>query len=220
MLIAVAITYLVCSLSFPWLVARLYGVDLARVGSRKLGGSNLVKSVGLLPGIAGGVLDAAKAFAAVLVTRALGLDLETQLACGIAANVAQMWPLFHRFDGGRANATGWGFALAVDPIAALIMGIPLLAALVLTVSVRPRPTRLFPLASLLSFFVFPAVIWEQEGLTPTVVAGVIVLALIVVRRVTAGLRDDLATGAGPARVLINRALYDRSELQERGLVPI
>ena len=220
MLIAVAVTYLVCSLSFPWLVARLYGVDLAKVGSRKLGGSNLVKSVGLLPGVAGGVLDAAKAFAAVLVTRALGFDLETQLACGIAANVAQMWPVFHRFDGGRANATGWGFALAVDPIAALIMGIPLLAALVLTASVRPRPTRLFPLASLLSFFVFPAVIWEQEGITPTVVAGVIVLTLIVIRRITAGLREDLATGAGPARVLVNRALYDRSELQERGLVPI
>ena len=220
MLIAVAVTYVVCSVSFPWLVARLYGVDLANVGSRKLGGSNLVKSVGLVPGIAGGVLDAAKAFASVLIARADGLDLETQLACGIAANVAQMWPLFHRFDGGRANATGWGFALAVDPIAALIMGIPLLAALLLTASVRPRPTRLFPLASLLSFFVFPAVIWEQEGITPTVVAGVIVLALILVRRVTAGLREDLATGAAVARVLINRALYDRSELQERGLVPI
>jgi glycerol-3-phosphate acyltransferase PlsY len=176
----------------------------------------LVKTVVTDPG----VLDAAKAFAAVLVARALGLDLETQLACGIAANVAQMWPVFHRFDGGRANATGWGFALAVDPIAALIMGIPLLAALLLTISVRPRPTRLFPLASLLSFFVFPAVIWEQEGITPTVVAGVIVLVLIVVRRITAGLRDDLATGAALARVLINRALYDRSELQERGLVPI
>jgi glycerol-3-phosphate acyltransferase PlsY len=131
-----------------------------------------------------------------------------------------MWPLFHRFDGGRANATGWGFALAADPIAALIMGIPLAAALVLTLVVRPRPTRLFPLASLLSFFVFPAVIWEQEGTTPTVLAGVVLLVLIVVRRVTAGLRGDLATGAPLSRVVANRALYDRSELQERGLVAI
>ena len=220
MLIASVATYLVCSLSFPWLIARLYGIDLAKVGSQKLGGSNLVKSVGLVPGLIGGVLDGAKAFAAVLLARAIGLDLETQLACGVAANVAQMWPLFHRFDGGRANATGWGFAIAVDAIAAVIMFIPLLAALVLTVSVRPRPTRLFPLASLLSFFVFPAVIWEQDGVTPSVVAGVIVLALIVLRRITAGLRADLATGAAVTRIVINRALYDRSELQERGLVAI
>lgn len=219
-LLAVLVAYLLSSLSFPWLVARLYGVDLRTTGSRKLGGSNLMRTVGVAPGIAGGLLDAAKGFAAVLVARALGLPLEVQLACGLAANVGQMWPIFHRFNGGRANATGWGFALAADPIAALIMGIPLAAALSLTATVRPRPTRLFPLASLLSFFVFPAVIWEQDGTTPTVIAGLVLVALIVIRRITAGLPDDLATGAPVSRVLANRALYDRSELQERGLVAI
>ena len=219
-LFAILITYVLSSLSFPWLVARLYGIDLRTVGSRKLGGSNLVKTVGVVPGIVGGVLDAAKSFAAVLIARALGLPLDVQLACGLAANVGQMWPLFHRFDGGRANATGWGFALAADPIAALIMGIPLAAALILTATVRPRPTRLFPLASLLSFFVFPAVIWEQEGTTPTVVAGLVLVALIVLRRITAGIHEDLATGAPVSRVIANRALYDRSELQERGVVAI
>ena len=219
-LLTALVTYVLSSLSFPWLVARLYGVDLRTSGSRKLGGSNLMRSVGVLPGIAGGVLDAAKGFAAVLVARALGLPLDVQLACGLAANVGQMWPAFHRFDGGRANATGWGFALAADPIAALIMGIPLAAALLLTTTVRPRPTRLFPLASLLSFFVFPAVIWEQEGTTPTVVAGLVLVSLILIRRITAGLREDLATGAPLSRVIANRALYDRSELQERGLVAI
>lgn len=218
--LAVVLTYVLCSLSFPWVIARLYGVDLQKVGSRKLGGSNLVKTVGIAQGIAGGLLDALKGFAAVLVARGLGLPLDVQLALGLTATVAQMWPLFHRFDGGRANATGWGFALAADPIAALIMGIPLGAALAMTLVVRPRPTRLIPLASLLSFFVFPAVIWEQEGATPTVVAGVVVLALIVIRRVTAGLRGDLATGAPLSRVVANRALYDRSELQEQGLVAI
>jgi glycerol-3-phosphate acyltransferase PlsY len=217
---AIALAYLLSSVSFPWLVARLYGVDLQRVGSRKLGGSNLVKSVGVVPGVAGGLLDAAKSLAAVLIARALGLPLEVQLACGLAANVGQMWPIFHGFDGGRANATGWGFALASDPVAALIMGAPLAAALVLGALVRPRPTRLFPLASLLSFFVFPAVIWEQDGITPTVVAGLGLVGLILVRRVTAGLREDLRTGAPLSRVLANRALYDRSELQERGLVGI
>ena len=219
-LLAVMVSYVLSSLSFPWLVARLYGIDLQKAGSRKLGGSNLVKTVGVVPGIVGGLLDAAKGIAAVLIARVLGLPLDVQLACGLAANVGQMWPLFHRFDGGRANATGWGFALAADPVAALIMGVPLAAALILASLVRPRPTRLFPLASLLSFFVFPAVIWEQESTTPTVVAGAVLLGLIVLRRVTAGLQADLATGAPLSRVIANRVLYDRSELQEQGLVAI
>lgn len=217
---AVIATYLLASISFPYWIARAYGVDLRAVGERKLGGGNLTKSVGLAPGIAGGVLDGAKGFLAVVVARSLGLPLEVQLACGIAALVGQMWPVFHQFDGGRANATGWGFALAADPIAALIMGVPLYLSLIAVRIVHPRPTRLLPLASLLSFAIFPAVIWEQEGTTATVVAGLVVLALIVARRITAGLRDDLATGAPLSRVVANRAMYDRSELQERGIVAI
>lgn len=219
-LAAIAVTYLASSLSFPWLIARLYGVDLRQVGARKLGGSNLGKTVGLWQGIVGGVLDGAKGFAAVLVARGLGLPLETQLVCGIAAVVGQMWPLFHGFDGGRANATGWGFAIAADPVAALIMGSPIYAALAANAVVRPRPTRLLPIAGLLSFVIFPAVIWEQEGVTPTVTAGLVVLALVVVRRITAGLRDDLATGAPLSRIIANRTLFDRSELQQRGVVAI
>lgn len=216
----VLLAYLVGSISFPWLIARAYGVDLQRTGSRKLGGSNLGQTVGFAQGAAGGVLDGTKAFAAILLARALGLGLETELLAGLSAVVGQMWPVFHRFDGGRANATGWGFAIAADPIAALVMGAPIYLTLIAYALVRPRPRRLLPLASLLSFGIFAAVIWEQEGMTPTVAAGLALLVLVVIRRVTAGLRDDLATRAPLARVLANRALFDRSELQQRGVVAL
>jgi hypothetical protein len=53
-----------------------------------------------------------------------------------------------------------------------------------------------------------------------VVAGLVVLALIVVRRISAGITADLATGAPAPRVVLNRALFDRSELQQRGVVAI
>jgi acyl-phosphate glycerol 3-phosphate acyltransferase len=218
--VAVLLSYLAGSISFPYWIARLRGVDLRTVGSRKLGGSNLWKSVGPGEAIVGGLLDAAKGFVAVVVARAIGLPLEAQLACGIAAIVGQMWPVFHGFDGGRANSAGWGFALAGDPIAFVIMMLPVLAAIAMRVAVRPRPSRVLPLASLLSFGVFPAVIWEQDGTTAVVQAGFVVLALIVGRRITAGLGEDLATGAPPARVLANRALFDRTELQQRGVVGI
>ena len=218
--LAVLLAYLGGSVSFPYWVGRLRGVDLRATGSRKLGGSNLWKSVGPLEGIVGGLLDAAKGLVAVQVARAVGLPLELQLACGLAAIAGQSWPVFHRFDGGRANSTGWGFALAVDPIAFAIMMLPVVAGIALRASVRPRPTRVIPIASLCSFAVFPAVIWEQEGTTPAVVAGLALLTLILLRRLTAGIGADLATGAAPARVVANRLLFDRSELQQRGRVAI
>jgi acyl phosphate:glycerol-3-phosphate acyltransferase len=218
--LAVLASYLLASISFPYWIARAKGVDLRAFGSRKLGGSNLAKAVTPLHGLAGGLLDGAKGFAAVVLTRALGLPLETQLLCGLAAIAGQMWPVFHRFDGGRANATTWGFQLASDFIAFLIGWIPVIVAAALRITIQPRPKRLLPIANLLSYAVFPAVIWEQEGTTSTVLAGVAALVLVIVRRVTAGISEDLATGAPAGRVLLNRALFDRSELQERGLVAI
>jgi glycerol-3-phosphate acyltransferase PlsY len=218
--LAVVASYLVASVSFPYWIARAKGVDLRAFGSRKLGGSNLAKATTPLHGTAGGLLDAAKGFAAVVLARALGFPVETQLLCGLAALAGQMWPLFHQLDGGRANASAWGFQLAADFIAFFIAWIPTIVAAVLRITVRPRPKRLVPLANLLSYAVFPAVIWEQEGATPTVLAGVAALVLIVVRRLTAGLGEDLATGASPAKIVLNRALFDRSELQERGLVAV
>jgi len=218
--IAVVLSYVFASISFPYWIARAKGVDLRAFGSHKLGGSNLARAVTPLHGVAGGLLDGAKGFAAVVIARGLGLPVETQLLCGLAAIAGQMWPVFHQFDGGRANATAWGFQLAADFIAFFIAWIPVIVAAVLRITVRPRPKRLLPLANLLSYAVFPAVIWEQEGITPTVLAGMGALGLVVLRRLTAGLREDLATGAPAARVIANRALFDRSELQERGLVAI
>jgi acyl phosphate:glycerol-3-phosphate acyltransferase len=218
--LAVAASYLLASVSFPYWIARAKGIDLRAFGSRKLGGSNLAKAVTPMHGIAGGVLDGAKGFAAVVLARALGLPLETQLLCGLAAVAGQMWPIFHQFDGGRANATAWGFELAADFTAFFIAWIPVIVAAVFRITVRPKPRRLLPLANLLSYGVFSAVIWEQEGLTPTVLAGLGALGLVLLRRLTAGVREDLATGAPIARVIVNRALFDRSELQERGLVSI
>jgi len=218
--VAVVASYVLASISFPYWIARAKGIDLRAFGSRKLGGSNLAKAVTPLHGVAGGVLDGVKGFAAVVIARGLGFPVETQLLCGLSAIAGQMWPVFHGFDGGRANATTWGFQLASDFIAFFIAWIPVIVAAVLRITVRPRPKRLLPIANLLSYAVFPAVIWEQEGVTPTVLAGLMALVLIVVRRLTAGIGEDLATGAPAARVILNRALFDRSELQERGLVAI
>lgn len=217
---AVVAAYLVGSVSFPWIVAWWHRVDLRAVGSRKLGGSNLTTALGLRWGIVGGLLDALKGALVVAVAGALGLPLEIRILCGLAAVAGQMWPIFHDLDGGRANATGWGAIVALDPVAAAIAAVPLLAAIAARAVVRPRPRRVVPLASLLTFAVWAATIYETEGVSASVVGGLAILALVLVRRVTADLGEDLATGAPVARIVLNRALFDRSELQDRGAVPL
>ncbi|HET8568216.1 MAG TPA: glycerol-3-phosphate acyltransferase [Candidatus Limnocylindria bacterium] len=212
--------YLGGSVSFPYWIARRAGVDLRHAGARKLGGSNLARTVSPAAGVAGGLLDAAKGPAAIVAARAAGLPEDVALACGLAAVAGQMWPVFHGFDGGRGNATGWAALLAVDLAASAVAAIPLVAAVLLRAAVRPHPTRLLPVAALLTFSVWSAALSEQDGATSRVGFGIALLVLVIARRITAGLRDDLRTGAPPLRVVANRALFDRSELQRRGEVPL
>ncbi len=216
----VVASYLVGSISFPWLVAWWHGIDLREAGSRKLGGSNLAHVLGPRWALVGGGLDAAKGAAVVGVAAAFGLPVEMRVFCAVAAIAGQMWPIFHGLDGGRANATGWGAIVALDLAAALVAAIPVLAAAAARFGITPHPRRLVPLAALFSFVVWPVAVREMAGPGPLVVGGVLIFALVLLRRVTAGLADDLATGEALWRILLDRALFDRSQLQERGVLPI
>lgn len=217
---AVVAAYVGGSVSFPWIVAWWHGVDLRAVGSRKLGGSNLAGALGVRWGLLGGGLDALKGTVVVVAAAAFGLPVEIRVLCGIAAVAGQMWPIFHDLDGGRANATGWGVLIALDPIAAAVAAIPLLLAVAGRYALRSRPTRVVPLASILTFLVWSGAIYETDRLTASVAGGLSIFVLILIRRLSAGIGDDLRTGAPPLRVFLNRALFDRSELQERGSVAI
>lgn len=217
---AVVLSYLLGSISFPWLIAWWHGIDLRAVGARKLGGSDLGRALGPRWGATGGLLDAAKGVAPVIVARAAGLPAEIVVLCAVAAVVGQMWPIFHDLDGGRGNATGWGSLIALDLPASIPAAILLGAAAAARRFAPRRPTRLVPLASLLAFCAWSAALFASEGLSPRVVGGVALAVLIVVRRLTARLGEDLATGDPLWRILLDRALFDRTALQARGAVPI
>ncbi len=216
----VVFSYLLGSISFPWLIAWWHGIDLRAAGSRKLGGSNLAAALGIRWGAVGGVLDALKGAVVVWLAVAIAIPVEIRVLCALAAVAGQMWPLFHDLDGGRANATGWGALVALDPIAALIAAIPLVAAVVARFRIDPPPTRVVPVAALVTFVIWSAVIFQAQGLSALVAGGLAIFVLVLVRRITAGLTDDLAAGASLRRTLIDRALFDRSALQEKGVLPI
>src|SRR5438270_2098794 len=145
----VLVSKILASISFPYWIARAKGIDLRSFGSRKLGGSNLAKALTPLHGVAGGLLDGMKGFTAVVLARALGLPLETQLLCGLAAIAGQMWPVFHQFDGGRATPPSWGFQLPTDFIACFMAGIRVIVPAVLGVTGKTRHTLPLRLANLL-----------------------------------------------------------------------
>lgn len=217
--VAIVGTFLFASVSFPQLLARAYGVDLHRVGTRNLGGGNLTRAVDPVVGISGGILDALKPPFAILFGAALGADDAARIASAVVAVAAQQWPLWHRFDGGRGNAPAFAVFLVLSLRASLLVA-PLLLLGAGRSFVQRRRGRSAgavgtPFGVLVAFVAYPVVALALGEPSTVVAAGAATTALIVLRRLTAGVRADLRSDGDVASILRDRLLFDRGAAQRR-----
>jgi acyl phosphate:glycerol-3-phosphate acyltransferase len=112
--LALVVGYLLGSLPFGFLAGRMRGIDLRTVGSGNTGGTNAVRILGPRVGIPVIALDIGKGVAAALIGDALGGPNVAVLA-SVAAVLGHAFPVWLRFRGGKAVATGAGTMLALVP---------------------------------------------------------------------------------------------------------
>jgi glycerol-3-phosphate acyltransferase PlsY len=179
-LLAVVIAYLLGSIPFGYLIVKLTtGRDVRAAGSGNIGATNVLRTTGKGPAILTLVLDIAKGFAAVWIACALTDQTpDTQpLWAGLAAlavMAGHSYPLFLRFQGGKAVATFIGAFLYLTHA-------PMLAALLLFVLVVAG-TGYISAASVIAAGTFPLGVWlilhpRVEILLASAIAG----AFIVIR---------------------------------------
>ncbi|MSQ33717.1 MAG: hypothetical protein EXR60_04790 [Dehalococcoidia bacterium] len=213
--------YLLGSAPLIHLLATHRGVDLRRVGSGNVGGSNLWQNLGPGVGAVGALADILKGVIPVVIGRGLGFDLNASAAAGVAAVAGQIWPLFLRFDGGRGNSAGLGMAIVASPVAFALSLVPaalgsawkgLPALLARRGTATPErwrfraQSRSVPLGLLGTFALMPLLSWLRDDPPGVTWALLAVLALIVARRLTAGLCDHRPRGLA---ALWHRLLFDR-----------
>jgi hypothetical protein len=143
-----------------------------------------------------------------------------------------MWPVFRKFDGERGNTVSVGitFTLSVAYGAMLMFLIALgfaLAGFAVRTALRWKssgsnlnerlrlggsPSLVFPLGVIIGFASFPFTS-TLMGQPLEMTLGLIgVVLLLLVRRLTAGLPADLRGSSHPVGVIVNRLLFDRSEI--------
>jgi len=151
--------------------------------------------------------------------------------------MGQMWPVFRKFDGERGNTIGIGLtaALSLGHEADLAYIIFTVGAICILTGILFRTIPRFikkdqtfderlklggpasnsmPLGMLTGFAAMPLVSWFIDQPPEMTLALAIVFLLIIIRRLTANILSDLKKPAIPIRkILINRALYDRSYFQ-------
>ena len=108
--------YLLGSIPFAQVAARVTGVDLRQVGSRNVGAGNLSRQVGWGWGIAAALLDGLKGLLPVWLARRFGLGIGVAGLTGLAAVVGHNWSIFLKGRSGRGLATSVGLLLGIDPV--------------------------------------------------------------------------------------------------------
>ncbi len=197
-LVEVVAAYLLGSIPTGlWLGRLVAGIDVRHSGSRRIGATNVRRSLGTRAGILVLLLDVLKGAIPVLVVRAAGGNEYLAAAAGLAAMVGHVWPLFAGFRGGRGVATSGGVVLCLSPPALAAA----LALLVLVVAI----TRYVSLGSIVGGLAAPVLaalfsgrLAQSEAAVPlALLAGCLIVARHAdnLQRILAGTENRIGRSA-------------------------
>ena len=189
--VLIAASYLIGSISFALVIAKLQGIDLREIGSGNLGATNLARACGKKWAYLCFLLDVLKGFVPsfaakffILSDSATPATLALWLAVGVAAIFGHIFPFYLKFKGGKGVATSFGVVLGMWPyytIPGLIVFV-LWAIIVLI-------WRYISLGSVVAAAVFPVIMivmtailknWRFDILWPLIVAAAILCSLVII----------------------------------------
>ncbi len=127
-----AATFLVGGIPFAYLIGKLHGIDIRKIGSGNIGVTNLVRALGLPWGVLALLGDGAKG--AVPVYFASRLYPESSwmpFLIGAVAVIGHCFTPYLRFRGGKGVATAAGVLCALDPLVLATLFAVWLAGLVI-----------------------------------------------------------------------------------------
>lgn len=137
-LIALALAYLLGSLSGSLLLGRFIGVDIRASGSGNAGGTNALRTRGWRFALAVVVIDIGKGALAAWLGLQLwpagaGIEaIDLAAACTVLAAVGHTWPVFFGFRGGKGAGTLVGGLCVVWPLSLPPLLLVWISALVLS----------------------------------------------------------------------------------------
>ena len=151
----IALSYLIGSLNFAYIVAKYKKLDISSSGSGNPGTSNVMRTIGKKYAAIVLIGDVLKGFLPIY------LFDENLLLCGFAAVIGHIYPIFYKFKGGKGVATYVGVYIAFSTLNPysyglfensyfLYLNIPLLAFFYFVIF---KIFRISAIASLLTVFI-------------------------------------------------------------------
>jgi glycerol-3-phosphate acyltransferase PlsY len=175
-LMVLVLAYVLGAIPFGYLLVKWKtGADVRGSGSGNIGATNVLRTSGAAAGVATLLLDIGKGYLAVwLAGRLTDGSALWMSAAALAVMAGHAYPVFLRFQGGKAVASFIGAFLCLTPL-------PMVAILVVFVGVVAG-TRHISMGSIVAAAVFPLGVWLiQKPTLPIVLSAVLAAAFIIYR---------------------------------------
>lgn len=169
--LVVIIAYLLGAIPFGKIVAHFYAnVDITKQGSGNIGGTNVLRMLGLGPAAIVIICDLAKAFLSIVVARYLmndgvvqfyggfppyGTSIQSiaEVSAAMACMLGHNWSVYIKFKGGKGVAAFFGGWLAMCPIIVAVGAVVLVPTVIVTRTMS-RGSILAALGTMLALMVF------------------------------------------------------------------
>ena len=165
--------FLLGSIPFGVVVAKIYGVNLKKVGSGNIGATNVLRAMGKGPALLTLVGDVLKGSLAVVIGRFFFHGPSLEGIIGLSAIVGHNFSLFLRFKGGKGVATSIGVLLIYSPMVGVLTVILWLVVILIT--------RYSSLAAIVSFGVLPLGIYILDYSQGKLIISILIAFLLIFR---------------------------------------
>ncbi|GAB4407988.1 MAG: glycerol-3-phosphate 1-O-acyltransferase PlsY [Thermodesulfovibrionales bacterium] len=165
--------FIIGSIPFGVIIARVKGIDLRKVGSGNIGATNVLRALGRGPAVLTLFGDILKGTLSVAIGRYLSVGPVYEGVMGLSAILGHNFSLFLGLRGGKGVATSIGVLLLYSPMAALITVILWLVAVFIT--------RYSSLGALISFGLLPINIYLFDYTKEKLIVGGAITALLILR---------------------------------------
>jgi len=165
--------FLLGSIPFGVVVAKIYSVNLKKVGSGNIGATNVLRAMGKGPAFLTLVGDVLKGSLAVVAGRFFLHSPSLEGIMGLSAIVGHNFSLFLRFRGGKGVATSIGVFLVYSPKVGVLTVILWLMVILVT--------RYSSLAAIVSFGVLPLGVYVLDYSLEKLIISILVAFLLILR---------------------------------------
>jgi len=189
------------------------GVDIRKVGTGKVGASNVLSAGLKWMVVPVAIFDIGKGALSVWIAQIIGLSTVQQVVIGLLAVVGHNWPVFLKFTGGGRGVLA---SLGVITIFSWKLGL-----IVLVLAYAWAPLRQVALGVFIGLLALPFFSWFLAGPLDieeklTITMGFVALCLMGLLKRLIAPRTELSKKMSWGEIIFNRLFFDR-DISDRRL---